>query len=131
MTEIAFSNRKSYTSTETGVDGPLGARDPSAFPRGSRYLMFVGSDPKNHSLLDVWNQKPQVLGTWTIWVLGFLFVRVGNGSPVPVACEKSTGYFQFPMVPGTKSTDGCSCRPETQRRACTRRRSATAPRPCA
>ena len=40
-----------------------------ALPRGSKYPIFKVSCPKDHLEYGFWNQKPEVLGTWTLWVL--------------------------------------------------------------
>ena len=34
--------------------------------RGSKYPIFKASGPKNHSGYGFWNQKPGVLGAWTL-----------------------------------------------------------------
>ena len=37
-------------------------------PRGSKCPIFKDAGPKNHKWYAFWNQKPQILGTWTLWV---------------------------------------------------------------
>ena len=36
-------------------------------PRGSKYPIFEVSGSKNHTLNGVWDQRPQILGTLTLW----------------------------------------------------------------
>ena len=36
-------------------------------PRGSKYPIFEDCGPKCHSRSVFWAQKPQILGTWTLW----------------------------------------------------------------
>ena len=38
----------------------------SSSPRGSKYPIFKDSGPKNHTLDGFWDQRPQILGTWTL-----------------------------------------------------------------
>ena len=37
-----------------------------SIPRGSKYPIFKDSGPKYHQEYGLWNQKPQILGTWTL-----------------------------------------------------------------
>ena len=36
--------------------------------RGSKYPIFGVSGSKNHTVNGIWDQRPQMLGTWTLWV---------------------------------------------------------------
>ena len=36
-------------------------------PRSSKYPIFKDSGPKYHEGYGFWNQKAQILGTWTLW----------------------------------------------------------------
>ena len=44
----------------------LWTRRAKPTPRGSKYPRFKDSGPKNHSLNGIWNQSPEILGTWTL-----------------------------------------------------------------
>ena len=35
--------------------------------RGSRYPMFQVSGSQNNILNGIWDQSPEILGTWTLW----------------------------------------------------------------
>ena len=39
---------------------------PDALPRRSKYPLFKDSSPVNHTLHGFLDQKPQILGTWTL-----------------------------------------------------------------
>ena len=36
------------------------------FPKGSKCPRFKDSGSKIHTLRGIWDQKPQILGTWTL-----------------------------------------------------------------
>ena len=36
-------------------------------PRGSKYPIFEVSRPQNHTINGFWDERPQILGTWTLW----------------------------------------------------------------
>ena len=38
------------------------------FPRRSKYPIFEVSGSKSHTLNGIWDQRPSILGTWTLWV---------------------------------------------------------------
>ena len=38
-------------------------------PRGSKYPIFQDSSPKYHYGHGFWDQRPYILGTWTLWGL--------------------------------------------------------------
>ena len=38
-------------------------------PRGAKNPIFEVSGSKNHTLNGIWDQKPQIVGTWALWVL--------------------------------------------------------------
>ena len=46
-------------------------------PRGSKYTVSEVSDPNNHQQHGFWNQKSQLLGTWTFCGLEFFLFPEG------------------------------------------------------
>ena len=36
-------------------------------PRGSKYSIFKDSGPKSHLGYGLWDQSPEIMGTWTLW----------------------------------------------------------------
>ena len=63
-----MSNRGPCTSN-SAQSAQHGFIKECTLPRGSKYPIFEVSGPQNHTLNGFWNQKPQMLGTWTLWVI--------------------------------------------------------------
>ena len=58
-----------------------------SFPRGSKYPISEVSDSQN--LNGIWNQRPQILGTWTLW---FLYMALQCWASCPkVALNEALG----------------------------------------
>ena len=53
-------------SAYTSVPGPVALL---GYPRGCKYPIFEVSGSRNHTLNGIWGQTPQMLGTWTLWLL--------------------------------------------------------------
>ena len=58
MTLLTFQ----IIGTEHSVSGASGLH-----PRWSKYRKLEDPGPKNNKWYGFWNQKPQMLGTWTLW----------------------------------------------------------------
>ena len=46
----------------------LKLQSSKTWPRGSKYPILKGSGSKDHPLHGFWDQSPQILGAWTLWV---------------------------------------------------------------
>ena len=59
-----------------------GLSSGSMLPRGSKYSIFKASGPKTHTFHGIWDQSPEMLATWTLWVR-LTGARVTGPRPVP------------------------------------------------
>ena len=47
-------------------------------PGKSKYPIFEVSGSKNHTLNGIWDQRPQIFGTWTLWERLLVFLAHGK-----------------------------------------------------
>ena len=64
--------------------GATGAMERLWAPfQGSKYPRFEVSGSKNHSLNGFWDQRPSILGTWTLWVVVMVRSQIQGNSKGP------------------------------------------------